>query len=62
MMECPKCGLMILEASRNYHCHPSTGRVYGVICVHCKATVFLKTDGTVEVIQHRNRDHGEENP
>ena len=50
-MKCPKCGVMVLEASCNYHCHPSTGRVYGVLCVKCKATIFKRIDGTVEVIE-----------
>ena len=43
---------MILDASCNYFCHPSTGRAYGVICYNCKATVFLRLDGTIEIIRH----------
>ena len=53
-MKCPKCKTMVLRASCNYMCHPDTGRRYGVLCVKCKATVFLRVDGTIEVISNRN--------
>lgn len=52
-MKCPKCDVDIFDASRLYHCHPSTGRVYGVLCYTC-GTVFLRDDGSVEVIGARN--------
>ena len=53
---CPRCGKPVeFDPTTFYHCNPEafpTRRKFGFLCYTCKATIFVREDGKLDVILH----------